>query len=198
MFFRFKNRSRQHNRPFLLLIVALAISGSIAASDTSTSADTCLSGAYSLQICRGPCASKTKAKVLARGLVVLMPAPFDEKVHDVPGATRFGYGYSFIGETNGCFVLKRTENAETYAGLIPAGWTRWSGSPDGFIFDLYASPDAWYTVHAELIRDGFTGKGTSTGGSEDGPGWPKDHISATRIGRATLDQCFRAAAEIGK
>ena len=155
-------------------------------------------GTYEVLVCDSTCNFESQHNYAVRGVLVLMPTAFDEKKVAIPQRVEFEYGYSLIGITNGCFVLTKLREGQTYAGITPVGWTRWSGNPDGISFELYQSPDAWYVAWVKLTTSGFAGTGASSGGVGDGPGWPPDRILGHRIGPPDLQRCIEAAKQIGK
>ena len=105
-------------------------------------------GTYQIEICRGDC-----IQPLARGFLVLFDQPMDPKAFP-DSALDNTFFESGTGEWTfpvACFALsKRDAAANTYAGLVPFGITRWAGPSDSAqSITLYRSPDAGYDL---LVR----------------------------------------------
>ncbi len=153
------------------------------------------SGTYDLFVCKGPCTQGTASSVVARGVLVLVPAPFTAKSLNDRGPVHFERAYSIGGDPNGCFVLTVLAENRTFAGLIEFGLTLWRTHDDRVMFELYQSPDAWYFATVTVTNDGFQGSGGSSGGAGSDANLTPDVLDGKRVGAADIGACLRAAAE---
>ena len=153
-------------------------------------------GTYDVIFCKNSCSFESPKSVLVRGSLVLESKPFEES--EIPERARknFESGYSLASFTNGCFVLEILEEGQTYAGLIPIGFTRWWLHSGIVSFGLYSSPDAGYSASVTLTDAGFSGSGVSDGEGAADVDWPPDILIGRRRGPADRSVCINGAEKI--
>jgi hypothetical protein len=181
------------NGPVHLLGI-IALVGTVYAADGATSpCEGDVAGSYDLLVCKGACDFSSPKNVLVRGFVILEAEEFSTSEIMEPIRQVFGFGYSFAQDPRGCFVLETLEQNRTYAGIIPIGFTAWSWQDRSITFELYASPDAFYTTWVKLTKEGFSGQGASSGVGAAAPGWSPDIVIGRRIGPPERMKCIKEA-----
>jgi hypothetical protein len=131
-----------------------------------------LAGTYAVWLCRGECTvSDTSAAPVAGYLVLgedtLRTSVFSEEtrrqLRDWSGFLTFEFRRGNL-PPNACFSLRRrTSNVGLMAGIIPAGFTLWRMNGGVLSVDLYASPDAAYTLSASVDGNALLGVGRDHG-----------------------------------
>jgi alpha-tubulin suppressor-like RCC1 family protein len=158
-----------------------------------------LAGTYRIAVCRGPCEPGDTARALAHGVLVIGEGPLDPR--SLSGSARTMLEFSLVdrgsGAPNACYALDRPERAETYAGIAPAGLTRWVRRPDGTLgMALYRSPDAGYDAVVQVQEDGLRGRGKSWGFGADSI--PEDSIAGRRTGPPDPSLCVPSRAALDR
>lgn len=193
------------------VLTAAGLAGcNVALGAASPAPDTLMPGTYEVSFCSQDCGSGQAAPALASGIMVLEELPFPRtSMSDSAWAYYEQYTailyFADAQETpTACFTFVRHDpRARTYAGLEEAGVSRWVKDPERAEIRvvLYHSPDASYVARLTPTRDGFRGRGTSTGGGVPRGSIPDDSIRGRRIGPPDPSVCSRAAeytsAELG-
>jgi hypothetical protein len=158
------------------------------------------SGTYAVTICPSPCDPSRPEGAVAIGHLVLEQRMYSaEEVRQVQAL--YGGRGAFLyrsagGEPNACFGLSRPRPSRSYAGLYPAGLTRWriSEGGDSITIRLFSSPDAHYRTTLRVRGGDLHGRGESVLRGPEGPEAPPDSIYARRIGPVDRSVCLEAAA----
>jgi hypothetical protein len=152
-----------------------------------------VAGTYAVWICADACAVQDTAAAPVAGYLVLSDKALNRDAFSdeiVRGSMFFGLSASERAKP-ACFRLETRPGIprSLMAGIIPAAITSWTTSGDTVQVDLYASPDAGYTLRA-LVKDGrLTGVGRESGfigGSFDRGTGPAHGV---RVGDADVTRC---------
>jgi hypothetical protein len=148
-----------------------------------------VAGTYAIWLCKDACAARDTAAAAVAGYLVLSETPlsqdaFSAKIID---ASMF-FERREVGP-NACFRLDQRQRGGLMAGIIPAAITNWSARGDTVEVQLYASPDASYSLRA-LVKDGrLLGVGRQSGFI----GGPFDQATGpahgVRLGAADVTRC---------
>jgi hypothetical protein len=155
-------------------------------------------GTYVISLCKGaPCSPDDTSRALTWGVLVLADTAISFAL--LPdSASRLLYPLYLRAPANGCFALRLPNpDAQTYAGGIGAGVTRWevdTARVGGISFTLYRSPDARHVTRALLTTEGFRGSGKSSGAAAAKVHYPLDTVVARRVGPPDFSPCVEASA----
>jgi hypothetical protein len=145
-------------------------------------------GTYDLAVCRGvPCAPGDTLAAYALVTVVLFDSAGAERA-DLPPAR-----YAAGRRATGCFLTRYGRRlSDSYAGMWPRDYFRWSGADSSLRFTLFRSPDAYYVITARVTTEGLVGGGTSGGAGAGELRGPRDTVAATRTGPPDRLRCHVA------
>lgn len=169
-----------------LLLLTLSALATACASSRSAHP---MAGTYSVWLCAAECAVRDTANAPVAGYLVLSESSFPPKSFSNASLRESLFLRSKNAVPNACFRLEQRERNKLLAGIIPAGVTTWSVRGDTASVLLYASPDAFFTLHA-IVKEGYLlGFGRESGfigASFDERTGPAHGV---RIGDADVTQC---------
>jgi hypothetical protein len=181
----------------LMVTLMLVATPTFSMSAPGPSRDSAIPGSYEVRVCSGPCSFADRSNVLAGGMLVLGAEAINPEVTTKLKRARYRPADSLQGPPNGCFIVSRIQNAHTFVGLIPLGFTHWSANSNRVQFGLYASSDAQYVASVVVDADGFKGSGVSNFSEFSDPLWPSDFLIARRVGPADVDRCIHPPQPTG-
>ena len=139
------------------------------------------SGTYAVTFCSSECTEADTSRVLARGIVVLEPAPARQADPD--------------GDMPACFHIEKKKNVYGYLAVISPARTKWWTAPDDSIgFLTYQTPDASHVVLARVTGIGFQGTGSSDGEGLAEIDVADEFVIGRRTGPADTRQCLLPTA----
>lgn len=154
-----------------------------------------LSGTYALWLCEKTCTAADTSNAEVSGFLVLDDFGLD--LARIPLKARYkiresSYALVESREINACFSLRRRDpkRLTMMAGIIPEGLTTWTRKGDTLNVGLYASPDAFYTLHAAIGHDRLSGNGYDSGFIGDFFSKSSGVPFAIRIGPPDVGKCF--------
>jgi hypothetical protein len=150
-----------------------------------------VAGTYAVWFCADACAARDTASASVTGYLVLSDTALSRDAFSaqiIDDSMFLGRGRETV---NACFRLETRPGKRglMMAGIIPAAVTNWTSSGDTVEVQLYASPDAGYTLRA-LVKDGrLLGAGREAGfiGGPFDEG--KGPAHGVRVGDADVTWC---------
>ena len=150
-----------------------------------------VSGTYALWLCSDACAARDTADAaVTTGYLVLSDTVLSRDGFPAEIIDHSMFFRVDGGRANACFRLEqRRGKPEVMAGIIPAAITSWTTSGDTVKVQLYASPDASYTLRAVLKDGRLLGVGRESGfiGSDFDKATGPAH--GVRVGNADVNRC---------
>lgn len=186
---------------------ALLLAWSAAAANAAAAQSAGVEGTYEIWLCRVACPVADTATAPVAGYLVLSedtlsrgpitPDAWAEMLDESSFLLIDRRSYRQLAP-NACFALRsRTAQVSLLAGIIPFGLTRWSSEGDKIQVQLYASPDAFYTLTAQVSGDRLLGGSREYGFIGEAFDQQLGPVHGRRIGPPDVGRCGPGATRGG-